>query len=51
MVEEHRRAAERLADEFQPEALRQLAHYLIDTVLERPTSAGPSRRPLAVPAR
>jgi geranylgeranyl pyrophosphate synthase len=51
MVEEHRRAAERLADEFQPEALRQLAHYLIDTVLERPTAPSPSRRPLAVPAR
>jgi hypothetical protein len=51
MVEEHRRAAERLADEFEPEALRQLAQYLIDTVLERPAAATAARRPLAIPTR
>jgi geranylgeranyl pyrophosphate synthase len=50
MVDEHRRAAERLADEFEPEALCRLAHYLIKTVLE-PPAVSPARRPLAVPAR
>jgi geranylgeranyl pyrophosphate synthase len=51
LVEEHRREAERMASGFMPEALRCLAHYLIETVLEAPTASSPSRRPLAVPAR
>jgi geranylgeranyl pyrophosphate synthase len=50
MIEEHRRAAVRIADEFEPEALRRLAHYLVETVLV-PPAANPARRPLAVPAR
>ncbi len=51
LVERHRADALRLADDLEPEALRRLAHYLIDTVLEFPTAAAPLRRPLAVPAR
>jgi geranylgeranyl diphosphate synthase, type II len=51
LVDEHRTRARRLADDFAPQALSCLAHYLIDTVLEQPASSGPSRRPLAVPAR
>ena len=51
LVDEHRREAERMADQLAPEALCRLAHYLIDTVLESPAASGPTRRPLAVPAR
>jgi geranylgeranyl pyrophosphate synthase len=51
LVERHRADALRLADDLEPEALRRLAHYLIDTVLEFPAAAAPLRRPLAVPAR
>jgi len=51
LVGEHRAQAERLANELAPPALCRLAHYLIDTVLDPPAAAGPSRRPLAVPAR
>ncbi|MEX2309215.1 MAG: polyprenyl synthetase family protein [Pirellulales bacterium] len=51
LVTEHRAQAERLAEELMPEALRRLAHHLIETVLEQPAAALPSRRPLAVPAR
>ena len=48
------REAERVADELSPEALRRLAHHLIETVLEQPRrdrEPAPARRPLAVPAR
>jgi geranylgeranyl diphosphate synthase, type II len=51
LVDEHRTRACQLADELSPEALGQLAHYLVDNVLEQPAASGPSRRPLAVPAR
>jgi geranylgeranyl pyrophosphate synthase len=51
LVARRRADAQRLADELEPEALRRLAYYLIDTVLEFPAAAAPSRRPLAVPAR
>jgi geranylgeranyl pyrophosphate synthase len=51
MVDGHRRVAEELADELQPEALRRLARYLIESVLEPPATTSPPRRPLAVPAR
>jgi geranylgeranyl pyrophosphate synthase len=51
MVGDHRRAAEQLADELEPEALRRLAHYLIETVLEPPAAVNHTRRPLAAPAR
>lgn len=36
LVEKHQDRAEAIADEIQPEALRRLLYYLIDTVLERP---------------
>jgi geranylgeranyl diphosphate synthase type II len=51
LVGEHRTRARQLADELLPEALSRLAHYLVDTVLDEPAAASPSRRPLAVPAR
>ena len=51
LVEEHRREANKVADNFAPEALRRLAHHLIATVLEQPVASARSRRPLAVPAR
>jgi geranylgeranyl diphosphate synthase, type II len=51
LVDEHRGKAERVADELTPEALRRLAHHLIETVLDEPGAPGDPRRPLAVPAR
>jgi geranylgeranyl pyrophosphate synthase len=51
LVHEHQSLAERVAEGLSPEALRQLTHYLIETVLEIRTPKGHSRRPLAVPAR
>jgi geranylgeranyl diphosphate synthase, type II len=51
LVDEHRTRARQLADELSPQALGQLAHYLVDTVLEQPAASSLSRRPLAVPAR
>jgi len=35
LVEKHRSRAEAIADEVQPESLRELLYYLVDTVLER----------------
>jgi geranylgeranyl pyrophosphate synthase len=37
LVDKHQDRAETIADEIQPEELRRLFYYLIDTVLERPT--------------
>jgi geranylgeranyl pyrophosphate synthase len=57
LVDEHRAAAQRVADSLSPEALRQLACHMIETVLEPPSAtrsrdAGyAARRPLAAPAR
>ena len=51
LVVKHQERAAAVADQFEPEALRRLAWFLIETVLERPASAGPTRVPLAVPAR
>jgi len=45
LVEKHQQRAEAIADEIQPEALRRLFYYLIDTVLQRdhhPTPSVPS---------
>lgn len=36
LVDKHQERAESIADEIQPEELRRLFYYLIDTVLERP---------------
>jgi len=57
LVEEHRAAAQHVADNLSPEALRRLARHMIETVLEPPSSMPTcdtgytSRRPLAAPAR
>jgi geranylgeranyl pyrophosphate synthase len=51
LVNEHRKQAVRVAENLTPEALRRLAHHLIDTVLQQPAATGQSCRPLAVPAR
>jgi geranylgeranyl pyrophosphate synthase len=36
LVEKHRQRAEALADQVEPESLRRLLYYLVDTVLEAP---------------
>lgn len=36
LVDKHQQRAEAIADEIQPDELRRLLYYLIDTVLERP---------------
>lgn len=36
LVDKHQQRAESIADEIQPDELRRLLYYLIDTVLERP---------------
>jgi geranylgeranyl pyrophosphate synthase len=51
LVAEHRQAAQAVAERLEPEALRRLAHYLIETVLARPATAGSARVPLAVSTR
>ena len=51
LVDEHREKAVRVADNLAPEALRRLAHHLIDTVLQQPAATGATCRPLAVPTR
>lgn len=51
LVVKHQERAASVADQFKPEALRRLAWFLIETVLEWPAAAGPSRIPLAIPAR
>lgn len=38
LVEKHQERAEAIADEIQPEELRRLFYYLIDSVLERPAA-------------
>lgn len=39
LVDKHQQRAEAIADEIQPDALRRLFYYLIDTVLERPAES------------
>lgn len=39
LVDKHQQRAESIADALEPEELRRLFYYLIDTVLERPTEA------------
>ncbi len=40
LVDRHQERAESIADEIEPEELRRLLYYLIDTVLERPADHG-----------
>jgi geranylgeranyl diphosphate synthase type II len=42
LVEKYQQRAEAVADQLQPDELRRLFHYLIDTVLDRPTAAEPT---------
>jgi geranylgeranyl pyrophosphate synthase len=41
LVDKHQQRAEAVADQLQPETLKRLMHYLIDTVLERPQEEAP----------
>jgi geranylgeranyl pyrophosphate synthase len=41
LVEKHRERAEKIADEIQPEELRALLYYLIDSVLDHTSSPSP----------
>ncbi len=41
LVDKHQQRAEAVADEIQPDELRRLMYYLIDTVLERPAEETP----------
>jgi len=41
LVDKHQVRAEQVADEIQPEALRRLMYFLVDTVLERPEMPSP----------
>jgi geranylgeranyl pyrophosphate synthase len=58
LVDENRAVAQKVAAALTPEALRHLAHHMIETVLEPPTATSTreaalpaARRPLAAPAR
>ena len=42
LVDKHRERAEAAADQIEPEELRRLLYYLIDTVLERPNDHQPT---------
>lgn len=39
LVDEHQAQADRIAERIEPESLRRLLYYLVDTVLERPVEA------------
>ncbi len=41
LVEKYRERAERIADEVEPDSLRRLLYYLVDTVLDRPAEPEP----------
>jgi geranylgeranyl pyrophosphate synthase len=41
LVDKHQQRAEAVADQLEPEPLKRLMHYLIDTVLERPQEETP----------
>ena len=42
LVDKHQQRAEKIADDLEPEALRRLFYFLVDTVLERPEIPSPS---------
>ncbi len=45
LVDKHQQRAEAIADQIEPEHLRRLFYYLIDTVLDRPAEAEPTLVP------
>ncbi len=42
LVDKHQQRAEEVADAIQPDSLRRLFYYLVDTVLDRPTESTPT---------
>jgi geranylgeranyl pyrophosphate synthase len=48
LVEKYQERAEAVADEVQPEELRRLLYFLVDTVLDRPTDEPPNPEPAVV---
>ena len=50
LVDKHQQRAEQVADELQPDALRRLLYFLVDTVLERPEIETPKVVSLGVAA-
>jgi geranylgeranyl pyrophosphate synthase len=51
LVDKHQQRAEQVADEIEPDALRRLLYFLVDTVLERPEMPSPPVVSLGVSAR
>jgi hypothetical protein len=49
LVDKHQARAEQVADQIQPDTLRRLLYFLVDTVLERPQESAPSVVPIAIP--
>ena len=50
LVDKHQQRAEEIADKLEPEALRRLLYFLVDTVLERPEISTPKLVSLGVVA-
>ncbi len=50
LVDKHQQRAEMVADEIEPDSLRRLFYFLVDTVLERPELPAPSVVSLGVTA-
>jgi geranylgeranyl pyrophosphate synthase len=50
LVDKYQQRAEAVADEVEPESLRRLFYYLIDTVLERPADDAPPLVPVELPS-
>jgi geranylgeranyl pyrophosphate synthase len=50
LVDKYQQRAEAAADQVEPEELRRLLYYLIDTVLERPVADAPQVLSLTLPA-
>lgn len=48
LVDKYQERAEAVADEIQPEELRRLLYYLVDTVLERPAATEPQVVPISL---
>lgn len=46
LVDKHQARAEQVADELEPQSLRRLFYFLVDTVLERPELAAPAVVPI-----
>ncbi len=50
LVDKHQQRAEQVADDIEPDSLRRLLYFLVDTVLERPEIETPNLIPLGVAA-